>query len=315
MGFLKAFTSAIRGSMQDQWKEMFYCPSLPNNVLMVRGYKMKSERSANNGSDNIITDGSIIAVADGEAALVVCNGKVTSVFMDTGEHIFHSDRTVGVFSEGSFHRKSTAMATDLGRRVAFGGDAPLMHRVYYMNTKHIMGNEIDIPAIPFRALDSNIGLDMDATVSIKGCYTMHIVEPMTIYTRIIGNVEQNYTTDLLVKQLHSEIASQVLSAFATLARGGMRVSGLPALARTLGEAIKDAVNPWLHEHCGVEILTFPISGIHVSGGDKQTINKGQMAKVLSDPMMAGGYVAAATGDALRTAAGNIGRATAPKKTD
>lgn len=313
MGILKAFASAVRGTMQDQWKEMFYCPSLPNHVLMVRGYKMKSERSANNGSDNIITDGSIIAVADGEAALVISNGKVMSVFMDSGEHIFHSDRTVGVFSEGSFRQKSTTIASDLGRRVAFGGEAPLIHRVYYMNTKHIMGNEIDIPTIPFRAIDSNIGLDMDVTVSIKGCYSMHIVEPLIIYSRIIGNIEENYTTDILVKQLHSEIVSQVNSAFAALARNGMRVSGLPSLAPALGEAIKAAVNPWLHEHCGIEILTFPIAGIKISEGDKSTINKGQMAKVLSDPMMAGGYIAAATGDAMRTVADNIGRGTPASK--
>ncbi len=302
MGLLRAITSAISGSMKDQWKEMFYCNSIPNNILLVKGQKMKSEKSANNGSDNVITDGSLITVADGEAAIVVCNGRVTSVFCEPGEHIFSSKSTAGVFSGPEMGSAADNVLSDIGRRISFGGDVPIVYRVYYMNTKEILGNPINIGSIPFRILDTNTGLDLDATVSINGVYSIKIVDPLLIYTNIIGNVEKQYFITDLANQLRAEISSQILTSITALSKDGLRASGIPALAPALSQAVKDSVNPWLRENRGVEIASFPIGGIHVSESDMSTISSSQMAKALSDPALAAGYMVNATADAIKSAA-------------
>ena len=69
MGLIKAGMGALGGTLADQWKEFFYCDSLDKDVLMVKGQKRTSRRSSNNGEDNIITNGSGIAVADGQCML------------------------------------------------------------------------------------------------------------------------------------------------------------------------------------------------------------------------------------------------------
>ena len=76
MGLIKAGMGALGGTLADQWKEFFYCDSLDKDVLMVKGQKRTSRRSSNNGEDNIITNGSGIAVADGQCMLIVEQGRV-----------------------------------------------------------------------------------------------------------------------------------------------------------------------------------------------------------------------------------------------
>ena len=81
MGLVKAAMNAASGVMADQWKEFFYCDALPAEVLAVKGQKRTDRRSANkHGNENIISDGSIVAVAEGQCALIVEQGKVVEIF-------------------------------------------------------------------------------------------------------------------------------------------------------------------------------------------------------------------------------------------
>ena len=67
MGLIKAGLGALGGSLADQWKEFFSCDALDNDVLVVKGQKQVSGRSSNTkGNDNVISNGSGIAVADGQ---------------------------------------------------------------------------------------------------------------------------------------------------------------------------------------------------------------------------------------------------------
>lgn len=88
MGLIKAGMGALGGTLADQWKEFFYCDSLDKDVLMVKGQKRTSRRSSNNGEDNIITNGSGIAVADGQCMLIVEQGRVVEVCAEPGEFTF-----------------------------------------------------------------------------------------------------------------------------------------------------------------------------------------------------------------------------------
>lgn len=306
MGLFKAITSSISGVMKDQWKEMFYCESIPNDILLVKGVKRAGANSSNNGNDNVITDGSVVIVADGEAALVVCNGKITDEFIEPGRHEFHSTETEGVFSGKDIKNTTGKIMSDIGTRVSFGGDVPIIYRVYYMNTKEIVGNHIDLQTVSVRIKDDNIGLDMDITVNIDGCYSFKIVDPRVIYTKIIGNVDTKYRKDLLIEQLNSELSSRIYSAVSTISENPLRVSGIPSIAPTIGEAVKEKINPWLRENRGIELYTFPISGIQISTSDMAALSELQKAEVLTDPRMAGATLVAATADAMKAAAANAG---------
>ncbi len=307
MGLFKAFSSALRGSMQDQWKEMFYCEAIPSNVLLKKGRKMTSSRSANNGSDNVITDGSIITVADGEAAIIVVNGRVIASYTEPGEHTFSCDKTAGVFSANSIEEAAETVASDVGNRFGFGGIAPVVCRVYYMNTKEIPGNNISLGnAIPFRIYDENTGLDMDISISVEGTYSFKIVDPLIIYKQIIGNIEAEYFTNSITSQINSELATKLQTVLASFSTKQFRVSGIPAIAPVIGEAVKQSINPWLRQQRGIELVSFPISAINVNPADMATVSELQKAEVLKDTAMAGAYLTSATADALRMAASSKG---------
>ena len=304
MGLFKAITSSIDSVMKNQWKEMFYCDSIPNDILLVKGRKRTGANSSNNGSDNVITDGSAIIVADGEAALVVCNGKITDVYTEPGRHEFHSTETEGVFSGKGMKSSMGKIMSDIGTSISFGGDVPIIYRVYYFNTKEITGNKISIPSVPIRITDENLGLDMDVTVSIEGTYSIKIVDPLVIYKNIIGNVDTSYRRDELIKQLNSDTSTRIYSAVASLSSSNLRASGIPGIAPAIGEAVKAQLNPWLRENRGIELFSFPVSGIRVSNSDMTAVSELQRAKVLTDPQMAGATLAAATADAMKEAAAN-----------
>ena len=72
MGLIKAGLGAVGGNLADQWKEYFYCEAMPENVIAVKGEKRIGGRTSNTkGTDNIISRGSVIAVADGQFMMIV----------------------------------------------------------------------------------------------------------------------------------------------------------------------------------------------------------------------------------------------------
>lgn len=80
MGLIKAGMGALGGTLADQWKEFFYCEAMDKEVMVTKGQKRVSGRSSNTkGNDNIISNGSGIAVADGQCMIIVEQGKVVEV--------------------------------------------------------------------------------------------------------------------------------------------------------------------------------------------------------------------------------------------
>lgn len=154
MGLIKAALGSAGGVLADQWKEYFYCEALPADVLVVKGQKRASRRSSNTkGSDNIITNGSIIAVADGQCMLIVEHGKVVDVCAEPGEYTYDMSTEPSIFS-GDLGESISQVFQNIGKRFTFGGEAPKDQRIYYFNTKEIIGNKYGTAApVPFRVVD------------------------------------------------------------------------------------------------------------------------------------------------------------------
>ena len=122
MGLIKAGIGALGGVLADQWKEFFYCDSLENDVLMVKGQKRVGGRSSNTkGSDNIISNGSGIAVADGQCMIIVEQGKVVEVCAEPGEFTYDSSTEPSIFS-GKLGDSIKETFKLIGKRFTYGGD-------------------------------------------------------------------------------------------------------------------------------------------------------------------------------------------------
>ena len=242
MGLIKAIGGAVSGTLGDQWKEYFYCDSIDKNVLAVKGQKRTSRRSSNtSGEDNIISSGSVIAVADGQCMMIVEQGKVVEFSAEPGEFVFDSSTEPSIFS-GSFGESLLNTFKTVGKRFTFGGDTAKDQRVYYFNTKELIDNKFGTPnPIPFRVVDRNIGLDIDVSVRCSGVYSYKIVDPMLFYTNVCGNIEEPYKREELDSQLKTEFISALQPAFAQISEMQIRPSAIPGHAQELSDAMNEAL--------------------------------------------------------------------------
>ena len=309
MGLIKAALGAAGGTLADQWKEFFYCDAIDNDVLAVKGQKRTSKRSSNTkGSDNIITTGSGIAVADGQCMMIVEQGKIVDICAEPGEYTYDASTEPSIFS-GNLGDAIMNTFHTIGKRFTFGGDTGKDQRVYYFNTKELVDNKFGTPnPIPFRVVDQNIGLDIDVSVRCSGVYSYRIADPLLFYSNVCGNFEQQYDREQIEGQLKTEFISALQPAFASISQQGIRPSALPAHALELCDAMNQALTQKWSQLRGLVIVSVAMNPITLPEEDAQMIKEAQRMAILRNPAMAAATLAGAQADAMKTAAGNAGGA-------
>ncbi len=309
MGLIKAAIGALGGTLADQWKEFFYCDALPGNVLITKGKKQVSGRSSNTkGNDNVISNGSGIAVADGQCMIIVEQGKVVEVCAEPGEYTYDSSSEPSIFA-GSLGKSIIETFKTMGKRFTYGGDTGKDQRVYYFNTKEIMDNKFGTPTpIPFRVVDSKIGLDIDVSVRCSGVYSFTIADPILFYTNVCGNVESEYTVDEIASQLKTEFVSALTPAMGRLSSMEIRPNQIAAHTAELESALNLALSDKWGEIRGLKIKSIALNPITLPEDDEELIKTAQKNAILRDPTMAAAHLAGAQADAMKAAAANEGGA-------
>lgn len=305
MGLVKAALGAASGVMGDQWKEYFYCSALPAEVLAVKGQKKVSGRSSNRrGTENIITDGSIVAVAEGQCALIVEQGKVVDLCAEAGEYTYNTGTQPSLLSEGLAKNIDEVFA-EIGKRFSFGGQAATDQRIYYINTKELMGNKYGTPSpVPFRVVDQRAGIDIDVSIRCFGEYSYRITNPLLFYTNVCGNVTEAYTRDTIDGQLKSELLTALQPAFARISDMGIRYSSLPGHTREIAEALNEELSAQWRDRRGLEIVAFGVSSVKANEEDEQMIKEMQREAAYMDPTRAAAMLSRSQGEAMKAAASN-----------
>ena len=298
MGLISAALGSAGGVLADQWKEYFYCEAIPENVLVTKGHHRTSGRSTNTkGSDNIISNGSVIAVADGQCMIIVDQGKVVDVCAEPGEFIYDTSSEPSIFT-GSLGQSLIETFKNFGKRFTFGGEAPKDQRIYFFNLKELIGNKYGTPSpVPFRVVDDRAGIDIDVSVRCFGEYSYHISDPILFYTNVCGNVSENYTRDRLDSQLKTELLTALQPAFAKISAQGIRYSELPGHTLELADALNEVLSAKWRDLRGIEIVSF-----------EAMLKELQKNAAFRDPTLAAANLAAAQMDAMKNAAKNSGGA-------
>ncbi len=309
MGLISAGLGAISGTLADQWKEFFYCDSIPDDTLVVKGEHRAGKRSSNTkGTDNIITKGSVVAVADGQCMIIVDNGKIAELCAEPGEFVYDSSTEPSIFA-GSLGSSILATFKEIGKRFTFGGEPPKDQRVYYVNTKHIMGNKYGTAApVPFRVVDERAGIDMDIGIKCFGEYVYKIVNPILFYTNVCGNVTERYERSNIDGQLKSELLTALQPAFARLSERGIRYSALVGHTTDMADALNAELSSKWRDLRGIEIVSFGVSSLKADEEDERAIKEMQRNAALRDPTLAAATLASAQAQAMRDAANNKGGA-------
>lgn len=305
MGLIKAALGAAGSVLADQWREYFYCDSMEANVLVTKGRKRVSRRSSNTkGSDNIISNGSVIAVNEGQCMMIVEQGAIVEFTAEAGEYTWDSSTEPTIFYGGLGSGLKGSWET-LKRRFTFGADTGKDQRVYFFNTKELVGNRFGTQnPVPFRVVDANIGLDMDIAIRCNGEYSYRMADPMLFYKNVCGNVTEDYTREQLDSQLRSEFMTALQPAFAHISAQGVRYSALPGHTIELAEAMNAVLSAKWGELRGLQVVSVGINSVKASEEDEATIKELQKTAVFRNPNMAAAYMVGAQGEAMKTAAGN-----------
>jgi len=305
MGLIKALAGATGGILADQWKEFFRCEAIPADVLVMKGQKVSGKRSSNTkGTDNIITTGSVILVADGQCMMIVDQGQIVEFAAEPGEYTYDASTEPTIFC-GNLGEGLKQSFAQLGKRFTFGGEPPKDQRIYYFNTKELMGNKYGTPSpVPFRVVDHNIGLDTDISIRCFGEFSYRICDPMLFYKNVCGNVTENYTRDNLDAQMRTELLTALGPAFAKISAKGIRYSALPGHTFEIAEALNEVLSSKWRNLRGLEIVSFGVSNVNASEEDEAMIKELQKTAVFRNANMAGAYMVGAQGEAMKAAAAN-----------
>ncbi len=305
MGLLRAGIGSVGGVLADQWKEFFYCDAIENDTLVLKGKRRVGKNSSNRkGDENVISNGSVIAVADGQCMIIVDQGKVVEVCAEPGEFVYDTSTEPSIFT-GSLQEGLKATFANIGKRFTFGGEAGKDQRIYYFNTREIRDNRFGTPTpIPFRVVDRNIGLDIDVSVRCNGLYSYQIADPILFYTNVCGNVAQEFTRDELDSQLKAEFLTALQPAFAKISELEIRPSALPGHVTELTDAMNEALTAKWQELRGLRIVSVGVNQVTLPEEDAQMIKEAQRAAILRNPTMAAATLTSAQAEAMKMAASN-----------
>ena len=305
MGLIKAGIGALGGTLADQWKEFFYCESIPKEVLVKKGQKRVSGRSSNTkGNDNIISNGSGIAVADGQCMIIVEQGKIVEFCAEPGEFTWDNSTEPSIFA-GNLGDSIKETFKVVGKRFTYGGDPGKDQRVYYFNMKEILDNKFGTAnPVPFRVVDSKIGLDIDVSIRCAGVYSYKIADPMLFYKNVCGNVESDYERSELDSTLKSEFISALQPAFGKLSDLELRPNQIVSHNTDLENAMNESLSEKWGSLRGIKVVSIALSTVTLPEEDQELIKQAQRTAIMRDPTMAAATLVGAQADAMKTAAGN-----------
>lgn len=305
MGLIKAAFGAAGGVLADQWKEFFYCEAIPADVLAVKGKKKVTGRSSNTkGDDNIITNGSVIAVANGQCMLIVEQGQIVDMCAEPGEYTYDTSTEPSLFT-GDLGESIKGVFQNIGKRFTFGGEAPKDQRVYYFNTKELTGNKYGTPSpVPFRVVDQRAAVDLDIGIRCFGEYSIRLKNPMLFYTNVCGNVSEDFKTEQIAGQVKTELLTALQPAFAKISEMGIRYSSLPGHTLELAEALNEQLSSRWRDLRGIEIVSFGVSSVKANEEDEQMIKEMQRNAAFLDPSRAAAHLVGAQASAMQSAAAN-----------
>ena len=305
MGLLRAAETSFKTLLGDQWREYFYCNSLDNDTLIVKGEKRVGEKSSNTkGAENIISNGALIAVNDGQCMIIVEQGAIVEVCAEPGEFVFDSSTEPSIFY-GNLGENLVNSFKTFVKRFAFGGDTAKDQRIYYFNTKEILGNKYGTAnPIPFRVYDKNIDLDMEIALRAHGEFAFRMMDPILFYKNLAGNVENSYKKSEIESQLRSELLTKLQPAFARIAESGVRYYQITAHTDELGQILNEMLSKSWGKHYGLEITAFGMSSVTAPEEDVEKIKELQKNAVFRNPTMAAANLTSAQADAMRAAASN-----------
>lgn len=308
MGLIKAAAGAVGGVLADQWREFFYCDSMEADTIIIKGEKKTGGRSSNKkGEDNIISNGSVIAVNEGQGMIIVESGKIVEFCDEAGEFVYDSSTEPSIFC-GNLGEGIKKTFAQIGKRFTFGGDTGKDQRVYYFNLKELTGNKFGTPnPVPFRVVvDETLGYKLSVDLRCNGIYSYKLVDPILFYTNVCGNVAYAYNRSEIDEMLRGELLNALSPALAKISAMKISYSEIPAHTREVSAALKEELAAQWREARGIEIVSMNFNSVSIPDDQRKKLTEWEETAMTTDVNTAAARMAGAQSEAMKTAAANQG---------
>ena len=305
MGLIKAFSTSKSSVLGEQFKEYVTCPTMDKGVLVQRGI-VEHGKGNKNPSENIISNGSVIAVPEGTAMMVIENGAILEFSAVAGTYTFDKGTETSVF-EGGFGKGLVEAIKKMGKRTTFGGQTANDQRVYYINLLAITGNKFGSPQ-PKKITDEKYGM---LEVTFFGEYAFQVKDPIILVQNVIGANSKDTVTyeEVVGGQLKSKFVEQITQALTIVMRKHKVSFGdIGMYGGDISNEMNIILDESWHQQYGLEITDVAIADINLTEESMKRVSRIDDATIFSNPNLQSGLMAQSSAKAMETAAGNEGGA-------
>lgn len=301
MGIVKALTQAIGGSLADQWLEVIEAGNMGDQTVFTSGVKVR-KGSNTKGTDNTVSDGSVIHVYPNQFMLLVDGGKVIDY---TGEPGYFTVKNSSMPS--LFNGQLKEAVSESFDRVRFGGQTPTSQKVYFINLSEIKGIKFGTPN-PINYFDQFYNAEL--FLRAHGTYSIKITDPFLFYAEAVPKNMDHVDVEDINAQYLSEFLEALQSSINQMSADGIRISYVASKGRELGQYMADVLDEEWKAGRGMEIQSVGIASISYDEDSKALIQLRNQGAMLSDPGVREGYVQGALARGLEAAGSNANGAMA-----
>lgn len=303
MGIIKSIASAIGGSLADQWLEVIEPDNMGDNTVFTSGVKVRKgdSRSSNyKGTQDTVSDGSVIHVYPNQFMMLVDGGKVVDYTAEEGYYTVSNSSMPSLFN-GQFGDS----LKETFNRVKFGGVTPSVQKVFYINLQEIKGIKFGTRN-PLNYFDTFYNAEL--FLRTHGTYSIKVVEPLRFYAEAIPRNQARVDISDINEQYLDEFLEALQSAINQLSVDGVRISHVASKGRELSKYMADILDEDWTNMRGIQIQAVGIANISYDDESKELINMRNQGAMLGDPSVREGYVQGAVARGMEAAGSNAGGA-------
>lgn len=303
MGIIRAIGGAVGGTLADTWLEAVEADNMDNSVLMTEGVLVHhgDKRTQNKKyTEGIITDGSIIHVAENQFMVLVDGGKIIDYSAEPGYYKVDNKSAPSLFN-GQF--KDTLK--DAFDRIRFSGTPRYKQQVFYINLQEIRDIPFGTPN-PVNYFDNFYNVEL--YLRAHGYYSVRIIHPIKFYMEMAARDVGFMTIDILRKLYLAEFLTAFQTAIGQMSVNGDRVSYLPSKTMELTSFLDDILDAEWEQRRGIRIESVGISSISYDEASKKIIDMRNQGAILADGRVREGYVQGAVARGIEAAGSNSGGA-------
>lgn len=301
MGIIKAVTTAVGGSLADQWLEVVEADDMGGQTVFTSGVKIR-KGSNTRGTDNTVSNGSVIHVYPNQFMMVVDGGKVVDYTAEEGYYTVDDSSLPSLFN-GQF--KDTLKETF--NRVKYGGETPTAQKVYYVNLQEIKGIKFGTRN-PVNYFDSFYNAEL--FLRAHGAYSIRITDPLLFFEQVIPRNASRVDIDTINEQYMDEFLEGLQAAINQMSAEGERISFVASKGTVLSKHMAEVLDEAWKRDRGFEVMNVGLASISYDEESQKLINMRNQGAMLGDPTIREGYVQGAMARGMEAAGSNAGGAMA-----